>query len=138
MIFATILGNLTRDVETVQIGQNEYFKFTVATSTWKKDQSGNHISAFVDCLKRVGNTNSLGQYLVKGTKVQVMGELTTNTYQGKDGNTYSSINLSVASLEFAGRANSNADNNTTENNAGTQSAAPFPPTQPTNPNDLPF
>ncbi len=80
MIHATITGNIGKDAETRQAGQDSVTSFSVAsnrkvkgedTTTWVR----------VSCWGKRGE--SLCKHLVKGTRVTVVGELSTREHDGK-------------------------------------------------------
>ena len=87
---AIIIGNLGSDPETrYTAGGKAVTNISVATSkTWKDKQSGQqqektewHKIVFFDRLAEIA-----GEYLRKGSKVYIEGEITTNKWQDKEGN----------------------------------------------------
>lgn len=84
-----LIGNLGRDPEVRQLPSGDnVVSLSVATSKSWKDKTGNRqektiwhkVSIFND---RLGEIST--QYLHKGSKVYLEGELDTRTYVGKDG-----------------------------------------------------
>lgn len=86
-----LIGNLGRDPEVRRLGSGDpVVNFSIATSeTWRDKASGerkertewHNIVIFNENLAKVAE-----QYLKKGTKVYIEGQLQTREYQDKDGN----------------------------------------------------
>ncbi|MBN9064416.1 MAG: single-stranded DNA-binding protein [Rhizobiales bacterium 65-9] len=86
-----LIGNLGRDPEVRRLNSGEpVVNFSVATSeTWRDKASGerkertewHNIVIFNENLAKVAE-----QYIKKGTKVYIEGQLQTREYQDKDGN----------------------------------------------------
>lgn len=94
----TIIGNLTKDpvLRTTQSGKT-VCSFTVAVNRRQKDQNGPDYF-------QVSAWNQLGQncqqYLAKGRKVAVVGQVSVHTYQGNDGKTYAQMDVMANEVEF--------------------------------------
>jgi len=88
------VGNLGNDAELTQAGNSQVCKFSVATSTGFGDKKAN---MWVACNLWGKRGQSLQQYLSKGTKVLVVGELSENEYNGKK-----YLNLNVNQVELLG------------------------------------
>lgn len=87
------IGNLTRDAETRQVGENEVAKYAIAVNS-RKDKV-----MYVDCDHwRAGG---VVPYLTKGTPVFVTGEIELQTWE-KDGQTRSKLVLNVRQLQLLG------------------------------------
>ena len=97
----TIIGNLTRDPElrTTSTGLN-VCSFTVAVNRRRSANSNQPEADFF----RVSAWRQLGEncqrYLAKGRKVFVSGPLTARTYQGNDGTTRVSLEVTADDVEF--------------------------------------
>lgn len=94
MIIATVTGNLGRDAELKNAGGTQVLSFSVAST--KKDRNGEQ-THWIDCSIWGQRGESLAQYLSKGTRVTVVGELTTREHNGK---TY--LQIRVDQLDFGG------------------------------------
>lgn len=96
-----IIGNLTRDpeVRTTNSGSS-VCSFTVAVSRRFASQSGERQTDFfrVNAWQKLGDVCS--KYLAKGRKVAVVGELQARTYEGNDGATRMSLEISADEVEF--------------------------------------
>lgn len=97
----TIIGNLTKDVDTrsTQSGKT-VSTFTVAVDRKFKDASGKTITDYfvVHAWNKLGEACS--RYLSKGRKVYVSGELQARTYEAKDGTTRMSLDVQADEVEF--------------------------------------
>ena len=95
----TIIGNLTRDPElrTTQTGL-PVCSFTVAVN--KRTQKDHPEADYF----RVTAWRQLGElcqkYLAKGRKVCVIGPVSVQTYQNKDGETKASLEVTAEDIEF--------------------------------------
>lgn len=97
MVQLQIIGNLTRDAEVKQIGTNAYTTFTAAVNIGKEQ------TIFVNVNKRnAENGTGLSQYLTKGKKVFVQGQLSVSAYIGRDGNAYPDTTLWADKIELLG------------------------------------
>lgn len=78
-------GNLTRDAEVRQVGQNTVASFGVATSRKLKKQDGTiaEETEFHDV--ELWNNNGVYQYLTKGASVLVQGEIKTDKWTDQNG-----------------------------------------------------
>lgn len=94
MIQLQIIGNLTRDAETRQIGEGSYAAFTAAVSISKEQ------TLFVNVRKRITDKSTIQQYLLKGTKVFVQGEMSVQVYTNKDGQAQPDITLWADKIEI--------------------------------------
>ena len=96
-----IIGNLTRDPElrSTQSGFS-ICTFTVAVNKRTKNSQGQNEADYF----RVSAWRELGEncqkYLAKGRKVAVVGSVSVSTYQGRDGKTYSTLEVQAQDVEF--------------------------------------
>lgn len=92
---AILIGNLTKDPETrvTQGGKN------VTTFTLAVNRRGDGADYFrVSAWDKLGATCQ--QYLAKGRKAYVSGPVSARTYQGQDGKTYVSLEVTANEVEF--------------------------------------
>lgn len=123
-----LIGNLTRDPEmrTTSTGLN-VCSFTIAVNRRRSSQgAANQPEAD---FFRITAWRQLGElcqkYLAKGRKVCVTGSVSVSTYEGKDGTTRASLEVTADDIEFLssrqedgeGRAPSGA-HGAEQNNAG--------------------
>jgi len=83
---AVIIGNLTRDPEARATGQGTAVTtFTVAVARRFTNAQGEKETDFIPVVTWRGLAETCAQYLKKGSKVAVMGEIRTHTYDAPDG-----------------------------------------------------
>jgi len=78
-------GNLTRDAEVRQVGQNAVASFSVATSRRYKKQDGTVAEETEYHDVELWNSNGVHPYLTKGTAVLAQGEIKTDKWQDQSG-----------------------------------------------------
>lgn len=97
------IGNLTRDPEmrTTSTGLN-VCSFTIAVNRRRSSQ-GNNNQPEADYFK-ITAWRQLAEicqkYLSKGKKVFVSGSISVSTYEGKDGKTHASMEVTADDIEF--------------------------------------
>lgn len=89
-VFAT--GRIGKDAEVRQAGEHTVTQFSIASTKKFKDKE---ITTWLNCQK--WNAGRLTEFLTKGTKVEVTGELEIREHEGKY---YTTLN--VQELEFGG------------------------------------
>jgi single-strand DNA-binding protein len=94
MIIATVTGNLGRDAELKDVAGQRVCSFSVASTRKVK---GSDETTWIDASIWGQRGDKLAQYLSKGTKVTIVGQLSTREHNGK---TY--LQLNVSDLDFAG------------------------------------
>ena len=98
-----LIGNLTRDPEmrTTSTGLN-VCSFTIAVNRRRSSQNNNN-QPEADFF-RITAWRQLGElcqkYLAKGRKVCVTGSVSVSTYEGKDGTTRASLDVTADDIEF--------------------------------------
>ena len=96
----TFSGNLARDPETKQVGDQALTTFTIAVQCgWGERQS----TLWLRC--NLWGRQKLAQYLHKGDRVCVSGELSMREYTTQDGQTRTSLELRVADLDLPPKGN---------------------------------
>ena len=90
-VFAS--GNIGKDAETRQVGENSVISWSIASTKKYKDKEQ---TTWLNCQK--WNAGRLSEYLKKGTKVIVSGELEIREHEGKY---YTTLN--VFDLEFGSK-----------------------------------
>lgn len=93
-------GNLARDPETRQVGEQALTTFTLGVQCgWGEKQT----TMWVRC--NLWGRQKLAQYLFKGSRVTVSGELSMREYTTQDGQTRQSLELRVADLDLPPKGN---------------------------------
>ncbi|NMV54022.1 single-stranded DNA-binding protein [Lactobacillus reuteri] len=100
MISATIIGRLTRDPEQQQVGQYNVTHFTVASNSTRKNRDGEYDNTFVRCTVFGRQGDVIAQRFQKGQPIIVSGELSTSTWQDKQGQDRTSVEMSVQNFSF--------------------------------------
>ena len=103
----TIIGNLTRDPElrTTQDGTS-VCGFTVAVNRRGRRDAQNQPEADffrVSAWRQLGE--NCAKFLAKGRKVAVVGPVSVRTYQGNDGTTHASLEVTADDVEFLSSRN---------------------------------
>ena len=96
-----LIGYLTADLTTRATNSGKTVTtFTVAVNRRFKNANGDKETDFfrVSAWRQLGEV--CGKYITKGSKVAVAGELQPRQYQGKDGQTRFSLELSADEVEF--------------------------------------
>lgn len=128
----TIIGNLTHDPSsrTTNNGK-EVCNFTVAVNRRQKDQNGNNIADFFKIAAWGELGKSCQQYLVKGRKVAVVGQVSVSTYQAQDGATRANLDVLAQDVEFLSPRNQDGQGSNQTQQHEAQAVSPFE-------GDLPF
>lgn len=100
MISATIIGRLTRDPEQQQAGQYNITRFTVASNSTRKNRDGEYDNTFVRCTVFGRQGDVIAQRFQKGQPIIVSGELSTSTWQDKQGQARTSVEMNVQNFSF--------------------------------------
>lgn len=106
----TLIGNLTRDPE-VRATPNgiTVCTFTIAVNRRFANKDGEKETDFfrINAWRQLGEV--CAQYLAKGRKVAVVGELQARTYESKDGETRMSLDVQADEVEFLTPKNATGD-----------------------------
>lgn len=120
-----LTGNLTKDPEltTTQSGIN-YCRFTLAVQRKYANENGEHEADFPNIIVWRKLAENCYQYLKKGSKATVVGQLQTRTYENTKGEKCFAVEVVAEEVEFLNRK--------TENNGDkAENAAQQPPKQAT-------
>lgn len=135
MLKVDIIGNLGGDAEIKEFGGKKYVSFSVAHTEHIKDQQGNKtdLTTWASVLWH-GEGGAMLQYLKKGAKVFVRGDLKVKTYADKNGQQQVAINVNATEVQLCGAKGDGATN------AGQASSAVVQQVQQPLPqaDDLPF
>ena len=101
----TIIGNLTREPETRATATGKTVcTFSVAVNRRGGDQDADFFR--ISAWEKLGE--SCQKYLAKGRKVAVVGSVAVSTYDGKDGKTGASLEVTAQDVEFLSPAEQKA------------------------------
>lgn len=109
----TIAGNLGRDAELRNAGSSQVLGFAVAV---EHRDGQNKSTIWFDCSLWGKRGEVLAQYLTKGTKVAVAGDLATREHNGK---TY--LQVRADNVTILGGGNQNNGNRDNDQGYGSQS-----------------
>lgn len=142
-----ISGNLTRDPElrATPNGQ-QVLTFGVAVNDRRRNQQTGEwedVPNYVDCVVFGSRAEALSKFLSKGSKVAIEGKLRYSSWETKDGQHRSKLEVSVDEIEFM---SSKQTSSTPKPPAPTASPAPKPVAPPASPappadvydEDIPF
>lgn len=95
-----LIGNLTRDPETRTTSTGlAVCSFTVAVNR-RHTQQGQPEADYFRITAWRGLADLCQKYLAKGRKVCVTGSVSVSTYEGKDGTTRASLEVTAEDVEF--------------------------------------
>lgn len=98
-----LAGNLTRDAQlkATQSGK-AILEFSIAVNERRKSEDGTWKDepSYFDCVMFGSRAEHLEAYLVKGTKVSIVGRLHQNRFEAKDGSKRSKVEVYVDEIEF--------------------------------------
>lgn len=103
MLKIEVIGNIGNDAEIKKINGNECVAFNVASS---EKRNGVDYTTWVSVLMN-GSGGNLTQYLKKGAKVFVRGNLSVKQYQGNNGQWNVGINVSASEVQLCGLKSEN-------------------------------
>jgi len=126
---ATFTGNIGADAIIKDAAGKKVLEFNIGVAVGSKDQPQ---TLWVKC-SRWSEKTAIVDYLKKGTKVLVYGDVGLQTYTNKEGKEVSSLVLRVDNIELLGSKVESA--NTAPQSAPTPQAAAAVDN---NPDDLPF
>lgn len=104
-----IIGNIGNDPETRDVNGINAISFSVAVDKSYKNAQGEKVekTKWVRCtIWRKPEASGVAQYLKKGMKVFVCGDIEAKGYTTKDGEVKADLNLRVNQIEFMSKATS--------------------------------
>jgi single-strand DNA-binding protein len=128
-----ISGNLTRDPELRSTGGGtQVLSFGVAVNDRRRNQQTGEwedVPNFVDCVVFGARAEPLSRYLSKGSKVAIEGKLRYSSWESKEGQRRSKLEVVVDEVEFLSSRNQAA---------APQQAAPAPQYNAPQPQPAPY
>ena len=109
----SIMGRLARDPElrTTTSGKS-VVSFTIATDRNRKDANGQNQTDWIRMTAWEKTAEFICKYFQKGSMIAIDGRLQSKTYQDKNGNTRTDMEVVVEEVNFVGaKSASNADSN---------------------------
>ena len=124
---AIIMGNLTRDPELRSTSTgSQVCGFTVSVNRSYKDSSGNQQEqvSFIDCSAWGKAGEIIAQYAKKGSGIMVSGRLDQRSWEDKEGQKRSRVEINVEDFNFIGGGNSGNDGAGAKSASASQDVAP--------------
>jgi len=97
------IGRLTKDIELkYTTGENStaVARFTIAVDR-KIKKDGEQNADFISCVAFGKTAEFIQKYFTKGSKIVVVGRITTGSYTNKDGQKVYTTDVTVEEVEFA-------------------------------------
>ncbi len=105
-------GRLTKDVELKQTSNGvNYTRFVIAVNRRYDREKAD----FISCVAWRGTAEFIEKYFKKGSQINVVGEIQTDSYE-KDGQRYFTSDVVVSEVEFGGSKASNGTETTSSDN----------------------
>ena len=100
MLQVQLIGNIGKDAELKDTNGNKFISFSVGTNEKFKDQDGNKVekTTWVSCI--LSKDSAVKDFLKKGTKVFVEGDLSVKCYKNSEGNYQAAVNCRVRRIEL--------------------------------------
>ncbi|WP_163305019.1 single-stranded DNA-binding protein [Dysgonomonas sp. 521] len=117
-----IIGNIGQDAETKPINGKDYYSFSIA---YTEKRNGQNKTYWVRCLRLVGESNKLGNYLKKGQQVYISGMPYTSAYINKDNKAIADQCVFVNNLQLLGGRPQSVQNTSQGNSAPADDDLPF-------------
>ena len=108
---AILIGNLTRDPENkVTPMGTAVTTFTLAVTRRFPDAQGNRATDYIPVVAWRKTAELCGQYLAKGRKVGIVGQIQTRSYDAQDGSKRYVTEVVADEVEFLGSKNDGQQN----------------------------
>ena len=102
MNIISVTGNLAKDCEVKNIGDDKFIAFTVCDNVYQGEGKEDHTN-YLDVFWKVRTTEKLVPILIKGAKVTVNGELIVKKNE-KDGKTYFNVGIKYPKVDLPSKA----------------------------------
>lgn len=94
-----LVGRITRDPEMQQTSAGvPYVRFSLAIDRPFKNQNGEKLTDFVNCIAWRSQADFMNSYVKKGNMVGVEGRIQVTSYQDQNGNNRQSFDIFVESV----------------------------------------
>lgn len=111
-----IIGHLGRDAKLISHNGDEFTGFTVAVSDNYTNTSGEKVER-TDWFNVSTRQLNIGQYLLKGTKVFVQGELKVKIYKNQEGAHQIDMQIRAEKIRLLSPVNQNATSSAPQANS---------------------
>lgn len=105
MLKAEVIGNLGADAEVHTAGESTFTTFRMAHSEKQTNRESGEVTKLTTWVNvtRQGDSQNILQYLKKGIKVYVRGNLRMKTTQDPSGRVYTGLYLYATEIELCGQ-----------------------------------
>lgn len=113
---AILIGRLTNDPE-LRYTQNKtsVASFSIAVNRDKKGSNGEQVADFINCVVWGKQAEFIKQWFTKGMLAVVVGQIQSNNWKDKNGNSRTSIIIKVDEIKFGESKKARGINNTAPN-----------------------
>lgn len=96
-----LIGNVCKDiVYRKTTNDKDMARFTLAVTRKRKNQNGEYESDFINCLSYGATAKLLNDYVKKGDKISVEGEIRTGSYVNNEGQKIYTTDVMVLNIGF--------------------------------------
>lgn len=95
-----LVGRLTSDLEIKEVNEQKVANFSVAVQRSYKNADGVYEADFINCTVWNNVATNTAEYCHKGDLVGVKGNLTTDSYEDKEGNKRYVTKVNVEKITF--------------------------------------
>ena len=101
MNIVSLTGRMTKDVELRRTNSGKAVaSFTLAVNKDFKNEQGNYDADFIDCVAFEQKAETISQYVHKGDKFGVVGQLATRSYETNEGKKVKVTEVKVEKFDF--------------------------------------
>ena len=101
MNLVVLIGRMTKDVELRRTNSGKAVaSFTLAVNKDFKNEQGNYDADFIDCVAFEQKAETIANYVHKGDRFSVLGQLATRSYETKDGKKVKVTEVKVTGFDF--------------------------------------
>ena len=102
-----LIGRLTKKPELRSTGNGTTLcNFSLAVDKGTKDEKGNKLANFFDCVCFGKNAENLVKYQDKGSMISIIGELDTYKYTDESNKNHIKTNIKVQTIEYLSKQQS--------------------------------
>ena len=96
-----IIGRMTKDVELRRTNSGKAVaSFTLAVNKDFRNEQGGYDADFIDCVAFEQKAETISQYVHKGDRFGVVGQLATRSYETKEGKKVKVTEVKVEKFDF--------------------------------------
>lgn len=101
MNLVVLIGRLTKDVELRRTASGKAVaSFTLAVNKDYRNEQGGYDADFIECVAFEQRAETISKYVHKGDRFAVLGQLTTRSYENKDGKKVKVTEVKVTGFDF--------------------------------------